>query len=169
MWLMVLLSSGFYCRQKGHCGKGMTFSINPTAAKTQADFQAAAIAQNGTGTPSAITGGQSSAAPAAPPPPPPDASAASASLSASVSAPAPTDAAAAAASSGVVAGVGSLQGDGSCACTVLCAAGSFPAAAQGLNAFGGVGGSYSSQSDITLLFQADSFAPGALPMTTATA
>ena len=42
----------FYCRQKKpmpHCGAGMTFSINPTADKSQAAFKAAAIAINGTG------------------------------------------------------------------------------------------------------------------------
>ncbi|TVY81506.1 putative GPI-anchored cupredoxin, partial [Lachnellula suecica] len=45
----------FYCKQTGHCGKGMTFSINPTANKTQAMFEQMAIAQNGTGTAGAIT------------------------------------------------------------------------------------------------------------------
>lgn len=42
----------FYCRQKKpmpHCGAGMTFSINPTADKSQAAFKAQAIAINGTG------------------------------------------------------------------------------------------------------------------------
>ncbi|KAM3515618.1 hypothetical protein MY11210_000796 [Beauveria gryllotalpidicola] len=60
----------FYCRQKGHCGKGMVFSINPTAEKTQALFQSMAIAQNGTGEATPITGGTGNpgAAPAPPPP-----------------------------------------------------------------------------------------------------
>jgi len=35
----------FYCRQTGHCpDDGMVFAINPTAAKSFADFQAAALA-----------------------------------------------------------------------------------------------------------------------------
>ncbi|KAL8676380.1 MAG: hypothetical protein Q9186_007093 [Xanthomendoza sp. 1 TL-2023] len=41
----------FYCKQKtpaSHCGKGMTFSINPTPEKSQAMFMAKAIEQNGT-------------------------------------------------------------------------------------------------------------------------
>jgi hypothetical protein len=46
--------SGFFCGQKGHCGKGMTFSINPTANKTQEMFKQMAIAQNGTGTTAGI-------------------------------------------------------------------------------------------------------------------
>jgi len=32
----------FYCRQVGHCQKGMVFAINPTANKTYAAFQNAA-------------------------------------------------------------------------------------------------------------------------------
>ena len=39
--------AGFYCKQKGHCGKGMAFSINPTEEKSQAKFRQAAIDQNG--------------------------------------------------------------------------------------------------------------------------
>ncbi|KAL8718072.1 MAG: hypothetical protein Q9225_004755 [Loekoesia sp. 1 TL-2023] len=41
----------FYCKQKKpvvHCGKGMTFSINPAADKTQAMFMQMAMQQNGT-------------------------------------------------------------------------------------------------------------------------
>lgn len=38
-----------YCRQNGHCGKGMVFSVNaPATGNTFAAFQAAAIQQNGT-------------------------------------------------------------------------------------------------------------------------
>jgi len=38
-----------YCRQNGHCGKGMVFSVNaPETGNTFAAFQAAAIQQNGT-------------------------------------------------------------------------------------------------------------------------
>ncbi|KAH9930623.1 Cupredoxin [Fomitopsis serialis] len=32
----------FYCKQTGHCAKGMVFAINPTAAKSFSAFQAAA-------------------------------------------------------------------------------------------------------------------------------
>jgi len=32
----------FYCRQTGHCQRGMVFAVNPTANKTFAAFQAAA-------------------------------------------------------------------------------------------------------------------------------
>ncbi|KAK0464376.1 Cupredoxin [Desarmillaria tabescens] len=34
----------FYCAQTGHCAKGMVFAINPTANKSFAAFQAAAMA-----------------------------------------------------------------------------------------------------------------------------
>ncbi|OBT56330.1 hypothetical protein VE04_02451 [Pseudogymnoascus sp. 24MN13] len=50
----------FYCKQGPHCGKGMTFSINPTAAKTQADFMQLAIAQNGLAAAANIVGGTTS-------------------------------------------------------------------------------------------------------------
>lgn len=101
-----------YCAQKGHCGKGMTFSINPTTTKTQAMFESMAIAQNGTGTASGITGGSTT-----------------------------TAAAAAAASTGsIVTGTGTVT-DGQCTCSCLCGAAAFPAAAiQGVSAFGGVAG-----------------------------
>lgn len=60
-----------YCRQKGHCGKGMVFSINPTADKSQAAFKSAAIAQNGTVTATSAAPPVASSAAAPPPPPPP--------------------------------------------------------------------------------------------------
>ncbi|KAI9753255.1 MAG: hypothetical protein M4579_005268 [Chaenotheca gracillima] len=72
----------FYCRQKvgTHCGKGMVFSINPTAEKSQAIFKAMAMQQNGTadaGTSSAtsvaVTTATTMATMASPPPPPPPA------------------------------------------------------------------------------------------------
>lgn len=53
----------FYCRQGNHCGAGMTFSINPTAEKSQAKFKQLAIEQNGT------AGGSYGAAGGSPPPP----------------------------------------------------------------------------------------------------
>ncbi|KAI1210433.1 Cupredoxin [Annulohypoxylon truncatum] len=110
----------FYCKQTGHCGKGMTFSINPTAAKTQAMFQQMAIAQNGTGAGSAITGN---------------------STASSAAAAAPAAATSAAAASGSInQGTGTVEG-GACVCAVTCSSGSFPAvAAQGIGAFGGIAG-----------------------------
>ncbi|KIJ69076.1 hypothetical protein HYDPIDRAFT_105647 [Hydnomerulius pinastri MD-312] len=38
----------FYCRQAGHCQKGMVFAVNPTPEKTFAMFQQAAEASNST-------------------------------------------------------------------------------------------------------------------------
>ncbi|KAI4273189.1 MAG: hypothetical protein LQ337_004816 [Flavoplaca oasis] len=55
----------FYCKQKkptSHCGKGMTFSINPTPDKSHEAFTATAMQQNGTAPDGAA------AAAAAPPP-----------------------------------------------------------------------------------------------------
>lgn len=120
------MNSGFYCKQQGHCGKGMTFSINPTADKTQAMFQAMAIAQKGTGAGSAITGNGTAAAP-------PAAAAPAASSAAS-------SAAGAAATGSVQQGTGNLQA-GQCVCAVSCGTGAFPAVqAQGVGAFGGFAG-----------------------------
>jgi len=46
-----------YCRQSGHCGKGMVFSVNaPSTGNTFAAFKAAAIAQNGTSSSSSPAG-----------------------------------------------------------------------------------------------------------------
>lgn len=107
----------FYCRQKGHCGKGMVFSINPTANKTQADFQAMAIQQNGTAsaTTPAILGGTASAT--------------------------TVSVAAATASSGtVVAGTGTINTGGACDCSCLCGVAAFPNALQGIGGFGGMSG-----------------------------
>ncbi|KAK3321047.1 hypothetical protein B0T19DRAFT_256708 [Cercophora scortea] len=139
MQVMVSTPLWFYCRQKGHCGKGMTFSINPTAAKTQAMFQAMAIAQNGTGTGGAITGnaGSSSAVAA-----PPAATSAGAAAGTAVASTAAAPAATGAAGTGIVSGTGQVATDGACICAVSCSFGSgFPApAAQGVNAFGGFSG-----------------------------
>jgi len=56
----------FYCRQTGHCEKGMVFAVNPTAEKSFAAFQATAMKTNAT-TASNSTGSSSatSAAPSA--------------------------------------------------------------------------------------------------------
>ncbi|KAI0113774.1 Cupredoxin [Nemania sp. FL0031] len=132
----------FYCRQTGHCGKGMVFSINPTAEKTQAIFQAMAIQQKGQGAGSAITGNGTAA----------DGSAGSASSVASDVAATSTAAVATETAAGGATATGSADGSiqtgsgqlvaGACVCAVTCGAGSFPAVnAQGIGNFGGVGGS----------------------------
>ncbi|KAK4068298.1 uncharacterized protein Triagg1_7541 [Trichoderma aggressivum f. europaeum] len=141
MQVMASTPLWFYCRQKGHCGKGMVFSINPTAAKTQAQFQQLAIAQNGTGAATPITGGSSSAAPA----PPPAQSAPPAAAPPPAAPPAQSAPPAAAPPAGgdnsIQPGKGTVGADGSCSCFVQCAPGSFPVnAAQGVGAHGGWGG-----------------------------
>lgn len=106
----------FYCRQANHCGEGMTFSINPTANKTQAAFEALAIAQNGTGSAAGIV----ASAPAAP--------GVSASSSSNTG-------------GAIVSGQGTLDTSGACVCAVQCGVGSFPdVAVQGVAAFGGMQG-----------------------------
>lgn len=115
----------------------MTFSINPTAAKTQAMFQSMAIAQNGTGAGTGITGGAA----------PPAAGAGNATGGGAAAAPPAEGGAAAggAAAGGAGAvtptmGQGQIQ-NGACVCAVTCSTGSFPAAqAQGVGAFGGLPG-----------------------------
>jgi plastocyanin len=145
-----------YCRQGNHCGRGMTFSINANAEKTHAQFQANAIAQRGQGLEqTAITGGAPAAAApeaappaAAPPAADPNASATlgGAPTIASVDPLAPLATAPivnGGAGGGIVMGQGVLQADGSCQCAVQCTAieiNAFPDPNQGLNAFGGVGG-----------------------------
>ncbi|KAI1506543.1 Cupredoxin [Biscogniauxia marginata] len=111
----------FYCKQTGHCGKGMTFSINPTAEKSQALFQAAAIAQKGQGAGSAITGNATASA--------------AAGVESAVATASET-----ALASNILTGAGSIQ-TGACVCAVTCGTGSFPAVAvQGLGNFGGIAG-----------------------------
>ncbi|KAL2019453.1 hypothetical protein VTK56DRAFT_9658 [Thermocarpiscus australiensis] len=140
MQVMVDTPLWFYCRQAGHCGKGMTFSINPTANKTQAMFQAMAIAQAGKGAGGAITGNG--------PAPDPNASAsagaggAASSSTSAASSSATGTGAGGAANTGIVTGVGRVGPDGSCVCAVQCSPGGFPnAAVQGRDSFGGLGGS----------------------------
>ncbi|KAH6656749.1 hypothetical protein BKA67DRAFT_166801 [Truncatella angustata] len=131
MQVMVATPLWFYCKQANHCGAGMTFSINPTADKTQAIFQAMAIAQKGKGSGSAITGGTAGNGTAAAPAAAPAAGASSAVASA-----------APAATGSIQQGLGTLQpGTGQCVCAVSCGAGAFPAAqAQGVGAFNGFAG-----------------------------
>jgi hypothetical protein len=111
----------------------MTFSINPTAAKTQAMFEQMAIAQNGTGAAAPITGGSSSAV-AAPP------AATSASVAPAVAATTAAAAAASPAASGLTTGSGNVS-NGECECSCLCGMAAFPnAAVQGIGAYGGLSG-----------------------------
>ncbi|OBT73683.1 hypothetical protein VF21_06201 [Pseudogymnoascus sp. 05NY08] len=116
----------FYCKQGNHCGKGMTFSINPTAAKSQADFMQMAIAQNGTGTAANIVGGTTSVGAVA---------------AATTAAAAAATNAVAAAGTGMAAGTGAAGAGGACACSCFCGVSSFPLAAQGVGAVGGMSGS----------------------------
>lgn len=97
----------------------MVFSINPTANKTQADFKQLAIAQNGTALATAVIAGG-----------------AAKSTTVSVAAPAASTAAA----GSMVAGTGTVVAGGACSCACLCGVASFPLAAQGLGAFGGLPG-----------------------------
>lgn len=121
----------------------MTFSINPTAAKTQAMFQSMAIAQNGTGAGTAITGGQAGGNATAAPP-------AAAPPAAAPPAVAPTGAPQAGGGS-TATGTGSMQG-GQCQCAVTCSVGNLPAAnAQGLGMFGGMAGEFFPASDFGYL------------------
>jgi len=114
----------FYCRQSGHCGKGMTFSINPTVNKTQALFQQMAIAQNGTGTTAVIAGGTASTTLATT-----ATTLAAAATSTSVN------------SGTMVSGTGTINTGGACECSCLCGVAAFPnAAVQGIGAFGGLSG-----------------------------
>ncbi|ORY64088.1 uncharacterized protein BCR38DRAFT_343816 [Pseudomassariella vexata] len=138
MQVMTTSPVWFYCKQMGHCGKGMVFSINPTADKTQAMFQSMAIAQKGTGAGSAITGNATEAAPPAEAPP---AEAAPASSAPPAEATAPAEAAPPAEAGAITSGTGTTLTGETCICAVACGAGAFPAIqAQGLGAFGGIPG-----------------------------
>ncbi|KAF7932794.1 uncharacterized protein EAE98_004093 [Botrytis deweyae] len=127
MQVMVDTPQWFYCRQAGHCGSGMVFSINPTADKTQAQFKAMAVAQNGTGTQSAIQGGSSAGG-----------------ASSGTSSSAVASAAGAVSTATVASGTGTVGSDGTCSCSCLCGQAAFPnAAVQGVGMFGGVSGAMS--------------------------
>lgn len=132
MQVMVDTPLWFYCKQGNHCGQGMVFSINPSAEKTHAKFKEMAIQQKGDGKLAPIQGGE---------PAPPAASKPAEAAPPAAAPPAGTDAAAAPPeATGVVPGKGTVAPDGSCVCHVSCAAGAFPAAAQGINSFGGMAG-----------------------------
>lgn len=117
----------------------MVFSLNPTAEKTHAKFQALAIEQSGNGQSTPITGGDKPAdKPAGETPPAEGAPSGSPSAAppAESSAPAPP-----AGGDGATPGKGTVGADGSCTCFVQCAAGGFPAVnAQGVGSYGGFGG-----------------------------
>ena len=125
---------GFYCKQKtpkSHCGSGMTFSINPTAAKTQDMFKNMAIQQNGTASASAPSA--SAAPPAASAAPPPAASPAAPPASPPAAAPPPA--------TSIASGSGTTDGSGACQCSCLCGVAQFPVAdVQGIGNFGGMSG-----------------------------
>ncbi|KAL8651700.1 MAG: hypothetical protein Q9210_003108 [Variospora velana] len=159
----------FYCKQKkptSHCGKGMTFSINPTADKSHETFMQMAIQQNGT---AGATGMSSMApmstvtAPSPPPetstsapvpaatsPPPPAAPAANPPAAPPAappveSPPAPQNLAAEPAAPPAIApgdsmvmGAGSMN-NGQCSCSCLCGTAAFPAGA-GIGMYGGWSG-----------------------------
>lgn len=136
---------GFYCRQKGHCGLGMTFSINPTVNQSQANFMHLALLQNGTaegpsGTPGNYTTFPlfaSTATPVTSPSLPLIASVTLASLAPTASAPPPANLAVPppVAQSGIVTG----SGGSGCACSCLCGVAAFPAGA-GIGMYGGYSG-----------------------------
>jgi plastocyanin len=129
---MLICGIGFYCRQTtpgNHCGKGMTFSINPSQQKSQGAFANAAIAQNGTVA--------SSAAPPALVASAPPASVEAATVAAAV----PTESAVApAAATGVVSGSGQQVEGEACSCSCFCGVGSFPLPGQGAGMVGGISG-----------------------------
>ncbi|QUC22998.1 uncharacterized protein UV8b_07239 [Ustilaginoidea virens] len=151
MQVMTAKPLWFYCRQKGHCGKGMVFSINPTADKTHAMFRELAIAQNGTGSATPVSGGKSSVAPPVQAPQQtPDGgqrcsgtSVAGPQSSVAPPGPAPQQTPyGEQGGSGLTYGKGTVGADGSCTCVVACSAGSFPAVQpQGVGACGGMAGS----------------------------
>ncbi|SPO03487.1 uncharacterized protein DNG_06170 [Cephalotrichum gorgonifer] len=147
-----------YCAQGNHCGRGMAFSINPSAEKTHAQFQANAIAQKGGDLPgTAITGGTGAApadgAPAPPAAPAPPSNGTGGATSSLPGAALPTNVGGVAnpiasapvggLNGGIVMGAGTVNlADGSCQCAVTCSGNGFPdPAAQGVNAFGGIAGS----------------------------
>ncbi|CAD6505146.1 BgTH12-00641 [Blumeria graminis f. sp. triticale] len=128
----------FYCKQTAHCGKGMTFSINPGAegsGKTQLDFKELAIKSSNKGAPPPIVGG---AAPKMTPPPPnmppsnmPPSKMPPPSDMSPMKPPPPPQ---------MATGSGNMAG-GVCSCSCLCGVSSFPNMAnQGIGSYGGMPG-----------------------------
>ncbi|UNI16119.1 hypothetical protein JDV02_002587 [Purpureocillium takamizusanense] len=141
MQVMTTDATWFYCKQQGHCGKGMAFSLNPTAEKTHAQFQAAAIAQNGTGQAAPIAGGNGSngGRPSGTSPNAPGATGGNGGGNRGGNGGGNNNNAGNNNGS-VTPGQGTLNPDGSCSCVVSCASGAFPAQNQGVGSFGGMGG-----------------------------
>jgi len=127
----------FYCRQKGHCGKGMVFSINPTANKTQEMFKQMAIAQNGTGTTAGIAA--TSAAMAVNSMANTMTTVAAATATSMMSAAMSTQTAVSS-SSGMTYGSGFTGSGEACSCSCFCGVAQFPSSVQGLEGFGGMSG-----------------------------
>ncbi|RPA79904.1 hypothetical protein BJ508DRAFT_210729 [Ascobolus immersus RN42] len=130
----------WYCKQRtgSHCGKGMVFAINPTAEKTFNTFKEVAIKINGTNT----------ATPAAPPAATAPSTTVTLDAGAGDKAPAPTSAPPATniASPPAVATMPAIApgwnagAGGACNCACFCGTAAFPAAGQGVGAFGGLSG-----------------------------
>ncbi|ROT42468.1 hypothetical protein SODALDRAFT_319140 [Sodiomyces alkalinus F11] len=142
MQVMVENPLWFFCAQGPHCAKGMVFSINPTAERTHAMFQSIAIS-GGNGDAAPITGGEPAPAPEQPPtesapPPPID------SLPPVQSGLPPIEGGnnVLPPGGGIQDGIGQIDGNGACVCSVQCDMGAFPnLEQQGIGAVGGIGGS----------------------------
>jgi len=122
----------WYCKQRTgtHCGKGMTFAINPTKEKTFEQFKSMAIAQNGT-----VATSTAGAAPTYAPP-------AGASTTVTlVAGPGETSTETYSAPSSVATWVdGSGQGaGGACQCQCFCGVAAYPSG-YGVNGYGGMPG-----------------------------
>ncbi|KAI9674378.1 MAG: hypothetical protein M1829_003780 [Trizodia sp. TS-e1964] len=139
----------FYCRQKSHCGKGMVFSINPTADKSQSQFKAVAMQQNGTASAATAVAATSMASSKATSGASMDFTSTSTFYLSTTTTVRASSAVVAASSSsvslvspmatGVVAGAGSPGTGGQCSCSCLCGIAAFPIAA-GIGGYGGYGG-----------------------------
>ncbi len=132
----------------------MTFSINPTANKTQAMFQQMAVAQNGTGATAVIAGGSGTG------------TGSSTTVSVANSAATQSVSSGSTSSSGTLTtGTGSFDSTGSCQCSCLCGVASFPnAAVQGIGAFGGLPGKPLPPSSSESEFNFNSEILGAMPL-----
>jgi len=121
-----------FCAQKGHCGKGMVFSINPTADKSHAKYKEFALNQGGAPpmapSSASVAVSYTSAPPASASSPPYNAPPAPASSSTSASAPYVTQ------------GSGTLGSGGACECSCLCGVSAFPPG-TGIGMIGGLPGS----------------------------
>lgn len=118
----------WYCKQRTgtHCGKGMTFAINPTKEKTFEQFKSMAIAQNGT---------VATTPPAAGPTEAPTVVSSTVTLVAG--SPSETQSVPSAIAT-MVDGNGSGNG-GSCQCQCFCGVAAYPSG-YGINNFGGMPG-----------------------------